>query len=826
MLNKKNLSLFFKSTGVPQQNGLRSYPYHLIRIMPAEGKEAVHIPVLFNRYPSYLNPLFYFTNTVEQIQTFCSTQKTGKMKKVFFSILLTLFSATVFQTMAQADAASGDSINNIRLEEVIVSATRAGAQTPVSYSNISSAEIKRQNAARNIPAILQTTPSLVSFTEDGLGVGNTYFRIRGTDATRINVTLNGMPLNNPESQEVFWVNLPDLSTSLQNIQIQRGVGTSTNGSGAFGASISLQTTGARSEAYGEASTAVGSYGTFLSNIAAGTGILENGLSFDARFSRVLGDGYVRNGSVDHTNLYVALSHYTDHQLIRLSYLKGVQHTGITWEGVSEEQMQDEEYGRRYNPAGEYTDEAGNRLYYDNETDNYYSDIVQLTLTRELNRYLVLNAGLSYNYGYGYYENYREDNDFADFGLPAQTVEGVTYDSSDFIRRKLMENDFYVANIGLNYTRNRLKLTFGGMYSFYDGDHYGRLPWVKFNQDIAENYEWYRNVGRKAEVNLFTKADYQLNERLSLFGDLQYRRINYSFSGIDDDLMDLTGDFTYNFLNPKAGVSLLLNERNRLYASAAVGQREPLRTDLKDGIKGETLNPIQPERMIDYELGYRYSVENGTHLGANFYFMDYHNQMVQTGKLNNVGYKLMENVKESYRAGLELEAAVPLWENKIRVDANATFSRNKIQNYTAWFDQYDNQDDWNWVGQISKEYGTTDISFSPDVVSSMAITWQPTPAIYVNLMGKYVSRQYLDNTSDKAKSIDPYFVSNLSAGYVFRKSPIGTFNLQVFVNNLFNREYVANGWAATDTFADGSSLNWIGYYPQATRNYMARLTISF
>lgn len=826
MLNKKNLSLFFKSTGVPQQNGLRSYPYHLIRIMPAEGKEAVHIPVLFNRYPSYLNPLFYFTNTVEQIQTFCSTQKTGKMKKVFFSILLTLFSATVFQTMAQADAASGDSINNIRLEEVIVSATRAGAQTPVSYSNISSAEIKRQNAARNIPAILQTTPSLVSFTEDGLGVGNTYFRIRGTDATRINVTLNGMPLNNPESQEVFWVNLPDLSTSLQNIQIQRGVGTSTNGSGAFGASISLQTTGARSEAYGEASTAVGSYGTFLSNIAAGTGILENGLSFDARFSRVLGDGYVRNGSVDHTNLYVALSHYTDHQLIRLSYLKGVQHTGITWEGVSEEQMQDEEYGRRYNPAGEYTDEAGNRLYYDNETDNYYSDIVQLTLTRELNRYLVLNAGLSYNYGYGYYENYREDKDFADFGLPAQTVEGVTYDSSDFIRRKLMENDFYVANIGLNYTRNRLKLTFGGMYSFYDGDHYGRLPWVKFNQDIAENYEWYRNVGRKAEVNLFTKADYQLNERLSLFGDLQYRRINYSFSGIDDDLMDLTGDFTYNFLNPKAGVSLLLNERNRLYASAAVGQREPLRTDLKDGIKGETLNPIQPERMIDYELGYRYSVENGTHLGANFYFMDYHNQMVQTGKLNNVGYKLMENVKESYRAGLELEAAVPLWENKIRVDANATFSRNKIQNYTAWFDQYDNQDDWNWVGQISKEYGTTDISFSPDVVSSMAITWQPTPAIYVNLMGKYVSRQYLDNTSDKAKSIDPYFVSNLSAGYVFRKSPIGTFNLQVFVNNLFNREYVANGWAATDTFADGSSLNWIGYYPQATRNYMARLTISF
>ena len=745
--------------------------------------------------------------------------------------MLTFLSATGYQALAYSrltpeEAASPDSLDHIQLEELVVSGTRAGSGTPVSYSNISASDIKKQNAARNIPAILQTTPSLVSFTEDGLGVGNTYFRIRGTDATRINVTLNGMPLNNPESQEVFWVNLPDLSNSLQNIQIQRGVGTSTNGSAAFGASISLQTTGARNEAYGEASTAVGSYGTFLSNIAAGTGILDNGLSFDGRFSRVTGNGYIRNGSVDHINLYAALSHYTDRQLIRLSYLKGVQHTGITWEGVSKEQMKDPEYGRRYNPAGEYTDEAGNRLYYDNETDNYYSDILQLTLTRELSRYLVLNGGLSYNYGYGYYENYKEDRKFSDFGLPAQTLEGVTYNRSDMIRRKLMENDFYVANLGLNYTRNRLKLTFGGMYSYYDGDHFGRLPWIKFNQSVAENHEWYRNVGRKAEINLFAKADYQLNEKVSLFGDLQYRRINYRFNGMDDDLMDLTGEFTYHFLNPKAGINLNLNERSRLYASAAVGQREPLRTDLKDGIKGESVTPIQPERMTDYELGYQYRDTDGLQLGANLYLMDYHNQMVQTGRLNDVGYKLMENVKDSYRAGLELEAAVPLWDNKVRIDANATFSRNRIKNYVAWFDQYDNQDNWEWVGQVSKEYGTTDISFSPNVISAAGLTWQPQPALYMNLMGKYVSRQYMDNTSDEAKSIDAYFMSNLSAGYTFKKSPIGTFNLQVFVNNLFSKEYVANGWAATDTFADGSSIHWIGYYPQATRNYMARLTLSF
>src|SRR5690554_3666085 len=382
------------------------------------------------------------------------------MKKVFLSFMLIYISAAGYQLGAM----SPDSLSHIELEEVIVSGTRAGANTPVSYSNISMSEIRRDNAARNIPVILQTTPSLVSFTEDGLGVGNTYLRIRGTDATRINVTLNGMPLNNPETQEVFWVNLPDLSNSLQNIQIQRGVGTSTNGSAAFGASISLQTTGANSEPYGETSTAVGSYGTFLSSIAAGTGILNDGFSFDARFSRVFGEGYVRNGTVNHTNLYASLSHYTDIQLIRLSYIKGVQHTGITWEGVSDEQMRDSVYGRKYNPAGEYYDEMGNRLYHDNETDNYYSDILQLIFSREFNKNLYLNVGLSYNHGFGYYENYRYNRKYSDFGLEPQSIDGVIYERSDFIRQKLMRNDFYVANIGLNYIRERLNLTFGGMYS--------------------------------------------------------------------------------------------------------------------------------------------------------------------------------------------------------------------------------------------------------------------------------------------------------------------------------------------------------------------------
>lgn len=744
------------------------------------------------------------------------------MKKVIFLCMLIVLSTKG----SQLSAIQPDSINHINLEDVIVSGTRAGSNTPVSYSNISKTDIRKDNAARNIPAILQTTPSLVSFTEDGLGVGNTYFRIRGTDATRINVTLNGMPLNNPETQEVFWVNLPDLSNSLQNIQIQRGVGTSTNGSAAFGGSISLQTTGARSVPYGEASTAVGSYGTFLSNIAAGTGILDNGFSFDASFSRVLGNGYVRNGSVNHTNLYASLSHYTDRQLIRLSYLKGVQHTGITWEGVSDEQMRDSVYGRKYNPAGEYYDEMGNRLYHDNETDNYYSDILQLIFSREFNKNLYLNVGLSYNHGFGYYENYRYNRKYSDFGLEPQSIDGVIYERSDFIRQKLMRNDFYVANIGLNYIRERLNLTFGGMYSFYHGDHYGKLPWIKHNENITENFQWYENIGDKYEINFFTKADYQLNDKISLFGDLQYRHVNYEFSGIDDDLEDLTGLFTYNFFNPKAGIYMQLNNWSQIYASIAVGQREPLRADLKDGIKGGSSDPVKPERMIDYELGYSYYSSRGIQLGANLYYMDYHNQMVQTGKLTDIGYKLMENVKDSYRAGLEIETVVPLLNNKIVIDANATISSNKIKNYLAWFDHYDDQNNWNWVGQISEEYGKTNISYSPNVISAVGITWHPTSVLYFTLRGKYVSKQYMDNTSDDDKSIDAYFVNNLSAGYTFNKTPIGKFNLQVFANNIFNIRYVANGWAATDTFADGTSINWIGYYPQATRNYMARLTLTF
>lgn len=713
-----------------------------------------------------------------------------------------------------------DSLRQINLNEIIVSATRVNEHAPIAYSNMSSQEIKSNNTAKNIPYILQTLPSIVAYSEDGSGVGNTSFRIRGTDATRINVTLNGMPLNNPESQEVYWVNIPDVSNSLQSIQIQRGVGSSTNGSGAFGASISMKTQGARSQAYGEASTGVGSYNTFTSTIAAGTGILKNGLSFDARYSRVTGDGYIRNGKVNHRSAYASISYYKENQLLKLSYINGIQHTGITWEGISPEQMKAD---RKYNPAGTYYDDAGNVHYYDNETDNYYSDIVQLTYSNAISDKLSLNVGLNYNHGYGYYENYKTDQKFKKFGLSPQTINDSTYASSDIIRRKLMKNNFYVGNFTLNYVLNKLNLTGGGSLTSYEGDHYGKLRWIKYNNNITNNYEWYRGDANKKELSVFGKISYNILDNLAVFGDLQYRYIDYRMSGIDDDLEDISNKNYYSFFNPKAGFSYTFN-KNEVYASLSVSNREPLRTDIKESVKGGSLQRIQPERMYDYEFGYRYSSELAS-FNANVYYMDYKDQMIQTGKLNDVGYKLMENVPKSYRAGIELSGAIQP-ANWIRVDANITFSKNKIKNYTAYYDLYDNQHDYNFVKQTSEYLGTTDISFSPNIVGSGVLTFTPYKTLSLVLASKYVGKQYYDNTSNENNRLADYFIGNLVLGYTFKTQKIGNIDLQFYVNNLFNKRYVGNAWVSTDKFEDGTNIVYTGLYPQATRNIMAKLGIRF
>ena len=737
------------------------------------------------------------------------------MKKEIISLTAILASISIFSEEVP------DSLKQVNLNEIVVSATRVNERAPIAFSNMNAVQIKENNTARNIPYILETMPSVVAFSEDGSGVGNTSLRVRGTDATRINVTLNGMPLNNPESQEVYWVNIPDISNSLQSIQVQRGVGSSTNGSAAFGASISLKSQGAKPKAYGEASTAIGSYNTFTSTIAAGSGILKNGLSLDARYSRVTGDGYIRNGSVNHRSAYAALSYYKDNQLFKLSYINGIQHTGITWEGISPEQMK---IDRRYNPAGQFYDSAGNVHYYDNETDNYYSNIVQFTYSNVLSEQLSLNIGLNYNHGYGYYENYKMNQKFSKFGLTPQLVNDSLYKSSDIIRRKLMKNNFYTGNITINYIIDQLNIIGGIMASSYAGDHYGELKWVKLNQNIPSNYEWYMNDANKKEFNIFTKGTYRATNTFSIFGDLQYRYVDYRMKGIDDDLEDITNNNYFSFFNPKGGVSYNFDAKNDIYASLSFAQREPLRTDIKEAYKGGGHQRIKPEKMLDYELGYRYASKEAS-FNANIYYMKYKDQMVQTGKLNDVGYKLMENVPDSYRLGLELIGAYQLakW---VRLDANVTISRNKIKDYTAYFDLYDNQTDYNFVGQTTEHFKSTDISFSPNVISSGTVTITPYKTLTLALIGKYVGKQYYDNTSNPENQLTDYFVSNFAASYTFKTQKVGEINLQFFVNNIFNKEYVANAWVSTDKFKDNTQLVYTGLFPQATRNIMAKLGIRF
>lgn len=741
------------------------------------------------------------------------------MKKVLLISALAVGSAFM-----HAEEILRDSLSNIKLEEVVVSATRVGNNAPIAHSNMNSDEIKSNNAGRNLPYILQTLPSVVSYSEGGTAIGNTSFRIRGTDANRINVTLNGMPLNNPESQDVYWVNLPDISSSLQNIQVQRGVGTSTNGAASFGASVSMKTEGSKQKAYGEASTAIGSYRSMISSIAAGTGILKNGLSLDGRFSRTTGDGYIRNAKVDHTSGYAALSHYTDKQLIKVIYIYGEQHTGITWLGADPDSMKT---NRTYNSAGEYKDEAKNIHYYDNETDNYYSNIAQLLYTRQLTDKLNLNANFSYNNGYGYYENYKKSRDFVDdYKLQPQLVNGITYTTSDAVVRKMMSNNLYSGNANINYTLNKWKLSAGGMYSYYAGEHFGRLPWIKYNQNIPKNYQWYESDATKKDANVFAKAEYSLNQNLNLFADMQYRYIDYRLKGIDDDFADITQKNYYSFFNPKLGASLRFLDYNSVYASFGISNREPLREDLKESVKRGATRDITSERLYDYELGYKYARATLS-LGANLYYMDYKDQLVQTGRLSDTGYKLQQNVPDSYRMGIELEAAwTPLdW---LRLDANTTISRNKIKNYTAYYPIYD-PSTWELVDPIEHEtkfYKSTNISFSPTLVGNGIITVIPTKNLSLALINKYVGKMYYDNTSNRENQLDDYFISDLMAGYTFQSSPVGEIELQFFVYNLWNKKYLANAWIDPYKFSDGSEYIYRGVFPQAPRNIMTRIAVKF
>lgn len=724
-------------------------------------------------------------------------------------------------TLAQNREGQNEKNESTKLDSIVVEAWKAGRNTPVSHSEMKQAEIRQISPVQSIPMALSLMPSVVTSTEGGNGLGYSTMRVRGSDGSRTNVTMNGIALNDAESQEVFWVNIPSFSTFVQELQLQRGVGTSSNGPGAFGASLNIRTLFTRPEAYGVAEIGAGSFNSFTTVAGAGTGLTKSGLSFDVRYSRSTGDGYIRNANSDLTSLFVTAGWLKGDNSLRINYIYGNQKTGITWEGISREQM---ELDRRFNPAGMYFDEAGNMRFYDNETDNYRQHHIQIMYTRALGEYLTWNSVLHYTDGFGYYENYKAARKFSAYGLPAQTTGGVTYTKSDMIQRQALENGYYAASSGLNYSRGALRATGGVSYSYYDGDHFGDIIWSMRNESIPADYRWYFNKGYKGDLSAYARAEAELVKNLIAFADLQYRHVSYTLRGDDKDFVSLNYDMKYNFFNPKAGLTYK-SGGSKFFASVAVGRREPGRADIKESIKAGKGDEIRPERLIDWEAGYSYSAADFT-VQANLYFMEYKDQLVPTGRLSETGYVIKENVPVSYRRGIELAAS---WQpvRFLKLEGNLALSRNKIKDYTNWTDLYDNDSDWNPLPQKSTWYESTNLSFSPQSVGMAMVTLLPGKSTTLSLYGKHVGKQYYDNTSAESRSIPAYFVAGFRGVQSFSIRGASSLDLGLYIENLLDRKYFSNAWVYMAEFANGApAYVEEGLYPQAGINFMVKISYKF
>jgi iron complex outermembrane receptor protein len=709
------------------------------------------------------------------------------------------------------------------LDAVVVSSTRASNRMPIAQTTLNREQIQKLNTGGDTPYLLEMLPSVVVSSESGIGIGNTAFRIRGTDPTRINVTINGVPLNDAESQGVYWVDLPDFAASVDNLQVQRGVGTSTNGAAAFGATVNFQTNTLTDKPFAAVDFLQGSFNSWKTSARVGTGVMDNGFSMEGRFSQLHTDGYVERATSDHRSMFITAAWHGENSQIRANIIHGEEHTGITWEGTPDYMM---ETNRRYNPAGEYVDDDGVTRYYDDQKDNYWQTHYHLIGTHSFSNNLTANITLHLTDGRGYYEEYKPDRKLSKFGLSQFTVRDTAISRTDFIQQKWMDNLFYGGVASLTYRLNNLDVIVGGGWNQYDGDHFGKVLWSKINIGLPNKYEWYRNNGLKTDWNVFAKSIWQINDALSVFADVQYRGIEYRLEGIDSDVMPLDQDHSWSFLNPKFGLTYRISSAHEVYASYAVAHREPARSDLKDAQKGSSDFTPKPERLNDWELGYRLRLQNLS-VDLNYYYMLYKDQLVLTGELTDVGYARMTNVPNSYRTGVEVSLSYKP-ADWLRIDANSTFSKNIIKDYTNYANLVDNPNDWNELyTPVPENLGNTTISFSPSIVSGSRVTFYPLPSVSFSWVAKYVSRQYIDNTETKSRSLDPYFVNNVVLEYRTKKQSNHSAYIQLSVNNILNEKYSANAWVYRTLFQSGDpEYVLIGYYPQATTHYMLKFGIEF
>ncbi len=730
------------------------------------------------------------------------------MKKLLISAV---FSSLFFTVSAQKEQQETlkDTTNVESLDEVLVQAVRVSADSPITHSNLDKETLEKRNLGQDIPYMLNYLPSVVTTSDAGAGVGYTYFRVRGSDASRVNVTLNGIPYNDAESQGTFWVNLPDFTSSVQSLQLQRGVGTSSNGSGAFGASLNILSDAVSNQAYGEIANSFGSYNTRKHNVKFSSGLLSDHFEIAGRLSSIKSDGYIDRASSDLTSYFLQAAYKDENTLIKALVFGGREETYQSWNGLEDPEKLEND--RTYNTVGMYTDEAGNTQFYDNEVDNYAQDHYQLLWNQRFNNNWSTNIAVNYTKGEGYFEQYKEDQDFESYGFEAIEIGNDTVNTTDLIRRRWLDNDFYAANANVNYKNNKIDFTAGAFYSYYTGDHFGEVIWARYasNSEIRDRY--YEGNGEKTEFTVFSKATYRIDDQWSVFGDLQGRFLNYNTSGITSDLVALNVDEDYSFFNPKAGLTYKLNAANQFYFSYGKAHREPSRNDYEQGI-------ITPEKLDDFELGWRFASEK-TKVNTNVFYMNYKDQLVLSGELNDVGAALRTSSGESFRFGVEIDAEIKLLNN-LRTLPNLALSTNKNVDFVSSID-----------GELVN-LGNTNISFSPSVVAANMLEYAPVKNIQLGLLSKFVGEQYMGNIDSDASKLDSYFVNDLNIVYTIDTLPwVKEVVFSALINNIFNVEYISNGYFYTydDDFSNPGTVTTIegaGYYPQATINFLVGATIKF
>ena len=710
------------------------------------------------------------------------------------------------------------------LEEVQVKGVNAGEKTPVSFTNLSEKEIEKTNLGQDLPYLISLTPSIISSSDAGAGIGYTYMTIRGSDANRINVTINGIPLNDSESQGVWWVNMPDFTSSVSNIQIQRGVGTSKNGGSAFGASVNLQTNGLIKNKYFNTSNTLGSFNTVKNNIEFGTGLLENNLSFDARFSRISSDGYIDRSSSDLKSFYLSGGYYGKSSTIKAIAFRGHERTYQAWYGVPKTYLN---INRTFNPYN-----------YENEVDDYSQTHFQLHYNEQINSKTFLNLAAHYSKGGGYYEQYKgseynslinfgAEATLSDYGISDTIINGDTISTTNLVRRKWLDNDFYGVTFSLNHSSNKINFILGGAANSYSGAHFGKVISTEIHGDL--DHEYYRNDATKNDMNIYLRTDYTITNKLNAYLDLQTRFVDYTFEGFNENGDIANQTVNLRFFNPKYGLFYSLNNNSSLYVSYSEGKREPNRNDY---IESSPNSRPKPEILFDTELGYRFNSKNLA-LGINLYNMDYKNQLVNTGEINDVGASVHSNIDESFRRGIEVETNLKL-SNKLNWSGNITFSENKIVAHSEYIDN------WDTWGKDTINYKNTNISFSPNIIAKSKLSYD-LGNLQASWIIKHIGNQYIDNSQSLDRMLEKYTLNNMLFSYNIELKDIKSAKITLLVNNILDKEYVNRAWIYRFSSAgwdptleedsdpyinkDSDGFNMIGYFPQATRNYLLGLTLS-